>query len=185
MPGAKKTGMVNLCQNGRLWSVPLLSQSIHGLGWNFIRGQTARLTELRRSPHQAMSFRAYGQFPSSSYFCLWIRRRSLPGEKAVYRQHWSIPPTLSWRRYLPIQQSYWAGKMDLIRIHGSEKHQICLVKGTLLDSYNWNPTIGCLSALELYDKVGKLQQADMPKIQCPDYSRRQKLCWLYDCGWDT
>jgi len=33
--------------------------------------------------------------------------------------------------------------------HPRETHQISLAKDKLLDSYNWNPTIGCLSTLEL------------------------------------
>ena len=58
---------------------------------------------------------------------------------------------------------------SLIRIHGSgEAPDFFSKKGHVsnenLYSYNWNPTIGCLSALELYDEEGKLQQAGMPKI---------------------
>lgn len=162
-------------QNGRLWSVPLLSQSIHGLGWNFIRGQTPQgiyRIEGVVPPSGNEFFRAYGQFPLVKLFLPFESgvREFLPGRKGRFTGSIEaylalLPP--SWRRYLPIQQSYWAGKMgrSLIRIHGSgEAPDLFSKKVRYLDSYNWNPTIGCLSALELYDKAGKLQQADMPKI---------------------
>jgi hypothetical protein len=76
-----------------------------------------------------------------------------------------LPP--DWRGYFPIQQSYWAGLIGrtLFRIHGSgESPDYFSSQNRNPDSYNWNSTLGCLSALELYDKVGVLQQADMPKI---------------------
>jgi hypothetical protein len=164
-----------LRQNGQLWSVPLLSKSIHGLGWNFNRGQTPQgiyRIEGVVPPAGNNFFRAYGQFSLVKVFLPFESgvREFFPGRKGRFTgtiQSYIafLPP--SWRRYFPIQQSYWAGKMgrSLIRIHGSgEAPDLFSKKVRYLDSYNWNPTIGCLSALELYDKTGKLQQADMPKI---------------------
>lgn len=163
-------------QNGQLWSVPLLLRSIHGLGWNFVRGQTAqgiyRVESVMPKP-QAEFFGAYGQFPLVKLFLPFESgvREFLPGRKGrftgtlqAYQE--LLPP--SWRSYFPMQQSYWAGKIgrSLFRIHGSgEAPDFFSGKDRYpSDSYNWNPTIGCLSALELYDEVGRLQQADMPKV---------------------
>lgn len=163
-------------QNGQLWSVPLLLRSIHGLGWNFVRGQTAqgiyRVEGVMPKP-EAEFFGAYGQFPLVKLFLPFESgvREFLPGRKgrftgtlAAYQA--LLPP--SWRSYFPIQQSYWAGKIgrSLFRIHGSgEAPDFFSGKDRYpTESYNWNPTIGCLSALELYDEAGGLQQADMPKI---------------------
>lgn len=162
-------------QNGQLWSVPLLLQSIHGLGWNFNRGETPqgiyRIEGVVPQPGDEF-FRAYGKFSLVKLFLPFESgvREFLPGRKGRFTGTIEtylalLPP--SWRRYFPIQQSYWAGKMgrSLIRIHGSgEAPDFFSKKGLYSDSYNWNPTIGCLSALELYDQAGKLQQADMPKI---------------------
>lgn len=97
-------------------------------------------------------------------------REFLPGRKGGFTGNIKdyqalLPP--AWRNYFLIQQSYWAGKIgrSLFRIHGSgEAPDFFTKKQQYPDSYNWNPTIGCLSALELYDDAGKLQQADMPKI---------------------
>jgi hypothetical protein len=162
-------------QHGRLWSVPLLSQSIHGLGWNFVRGQTPQgiyRIEGIVPPSGNKFFRAYGQFSLVKLFLPFESgvREFLPRRKGRFKGSIQaylalLPP--SWRHYLPIQQSYWAGKMgrSLIRIHGSgDAPDFFSKKISYLDSYNWNPTIGCLSTLELYDKAGKLQQADMPKL---------------------
>jgi hypothetical protein len=75
---------------------------------------------------------------------------------------------VSWREYRPIQQSFWAGKAGrgLFRIHGSgESTDFFSGKDkNYPDSYNWNPTIGCLSAKEIYSDQGKLLQSDMPVI---------------------
>lgn len=162
-------------QNGQLWTVPLLLRSIHGLDWNFFRGQTPqgiyRIEGVM--PSEAEFFGAYGQFPLVKMFLPFESgvREFLPGRKgrftsSVEAYQALLPP--SWRGYFPIQQSYWAGKIgrSLIRIHGSGEAPDFFSGKALYppDSYSWNPTIGCLSALELYDEAGKLQRADMPKI---------------------
>lgn len=162
-------------QNGQLLSYPLLLRSIHGLDWNFFRGQTPqgiyRIEGVVRS--QAEFFGAYGQFPLVKVFLPFESgvREFLPRRKgrftgSVEAYQALLPP--SWRGYFPIQQSYWAGKIgrSLIRIHGSGEAPDFFSGKALYPSasYNWNPSIGCLSALELYDEAGKLQQADMPKI---------------------
>lgn len=162
-------------QNDQLWSVPLLLQSIHGLGWNFTRGNTPqgvyRIEGTVPQPDDEF-FRAYGQFSLVKLFVpfetglrefLPGRRGAFTGSIAAYRQ--LLPP--SWRNYWPIEQSYWAGKAGrgLFRIHGSgEAPDFFSGKPDYPESYNWNPTIGCLSALELYDESGNVQQADMPRI---------------------
>ncbi len=163
-------------QNGQLWSVPLLLRSIHGLGWNFVRGQTAQgiynVESVLPKP-QTEFFGAYGQFPLVKLFLPFESgvQEFLPGRKGRFTGTLGtyqalLPP--SWRSYFPIQQSYWAGKIgrSLFRIHGSgEAPDFFSGKDRYPpDSYNWNPTIGCLSALELYDEAGQLQQADMSKI---------------------
>ncbi len=162
-------------ENGQLWSVPLLLRSIHSLGWNFIRGQTPQgiyriegVMPVAEDPF----FRAYGQFPLVKLFMPFESgaRQFLPGRSGRFTGPLStyqalLPP--SWRNYTPMQQSYWAGKIgrSLFRIHGSgEAPDFFSKQERYPDSYNWNPTIGCLSAIELYDQAGKLQQADMPKI---------------------
>lgn len=161
--------------NGALWSVPLLLRSIHGLGWNFIRGETPQgiyRVEGVMPVAEEPFFRAYGQFPLVKLFMPFESgvREFLPGRKGRFTGSLSsyqalLPP--SWRNYRPIQQSYWAGKIgrSLFRIHGSGESPAFFTKQERYpDSYNWNPTIGCLSALETYDEAGKLQRADMPKI---------------------
>lgn len=165
-----------LRQNGKLWSVPLLLRSIHGLSWNFVRGQTPQgiyRIEGVMPKSNANFFGAYGQFPLVKVFLPFESgvREFLPRRKGrftspIQAYQALLPP--SWRSYYPIQQSYWAGKMgrSLFRIHGSGEAPDFFSGKALYppDSYNWNPTIGCLSALELYDDTGKLQQADMLKI---------------------
>lgn len=162
-------------EHGKLWSVPLLLRSIHGLGWNFVRGQTAqgiyKIEGVMPKP-DAQVFGAYGQFPLVKLFLPFESgvMEFLPGRQGrftgtIEAYQALLPP--SWRGYFPIQQSYWAGKIgrSLFRIHGSGEAPDFFTKNEqYLDSYNWNPTIGCLSALELYDEAGKLQQADMSKI---------------------
>ncbi|WP_353673448.1 hypothetical protein [Synechocystis sp. LKSZ1] len=163
-------------QPGRpLWSVPLLTRSLHGLRWNFIRGATPqgiyRMEGLMPRSEPAY-FGAYGQFPLVKVF--------LPLESGVQAfrpgQGGTFPKTLteyqtllpsSWRDYFPIQQSYWAGRLgrSLIRIHGSgELPDFFANNRRFPDSYGWNPAIGCVSALELYNPDGTLQRADMPQI---------------------
>lgn len=162
-------------ENGQLWSTRLLLRSIHGLGWNFVRGQTPqgiyKIEGVMPKP-SAEFFGAYGQFPLVKLFLPFEPgvREFLPGRKGGFtgtiKDYQALLPP-SWRNYFPIQQSYWAGKIgrSLFRIHGSgEAPNFFTKKQQYPDSYNWNPTIGCLSALELYDKTGKPQQADMPKI---------------------
>ena len=158
----------------QLWSVPLLLRSIHGLSWNFVRGQTPQgiyRIEGTTQPDPKF-FRAYGQFPLVNLFVPFEEgvHEFLPGHKgsitgSIKNYQALLPP--SWRSYFPIQQSYWVGQIgrSLFRIHGSgESPDYFSSQNRNPDSYNWNPTIGCLSALELYDETGALQQADMPKI---------------------
>ncbi|NJP10146.1 MAG: hypothetical protein HC866_12235 [Leptolyngbyaceae cyanobacterium RU_5_1] len=163
-------------QQGRLWSVPLLLESIHSLGWNFTRGQTPQgIFRIEGVVPRAEEefFRAYGQFALVNLFVPFEagakqfvpgQPGSLAGGLAGYQA--LFPP--SWRSYRPIQQSYWAGKAGrgLFRLHGSgESPSFFNGKDkNYPDSYEWNPTIGCLSARELYSEKGKLIQADMPKI---------------------
>jgi hypothetical protein len=163
-------------QNGQLWSTPLLLRSIHGLGWNFIRGQTPqgiyRIEGTVPQPDDAF-FRAYGRFSLVNLYVPFESgaRQFLPGRSGAFRGDLNtyramLPP--SWRNHFPIQQSYWAGKIGRseFRIHGTgESPDFFQGKERYpRESYNWNPTIGCLSALELYDQTGTLQQAHMPEI---------------------
>jgi hypothetical protein len=162
-------------QQGQLWSIPLLLRSIHGLGWNFTRGETPqgiyRIEGLTPQPDHEF-FRAYGHFSLINLFVPFESgaQSFLPGRPGPFSGNLQsykalLPP--SWRSYAPIDQSYWAGRMGrgLFRIHGSGEAPDFFRK-TRQDSSSssWNPTLGCLSALELYDQTGKLQQADMPKI---------------------
>jgi len=156
-------------QNGRLWSVPLLSQSIHGLAGTLF---AVRLQGIYRIegvvPHQAMSFRAYGQFPSS-YFCLLNQAQGsfCRGEKGGLQaalKH-TCPPAPS-GVVISNSTKLWAGKSDRWSASTAvEKHQICLVYVT------WIATIGTqrlvVSRHWNSRQAGKLQQADMPKIPMP------------------
>ncbi|MEP0868560.1 hypothetical protein NDA01_01965 [Trichocoleus desertorum AS-A10] len=162
-------------QSGQLWSVPLLSRSLHDLAWNFERGETPqgiyRIEGVVPQPDFDF-FGAYGQFALVKLFVPFESgvRSFLPGQKgrftgtlAAYQA--LLPP--AWRNYFPIQQTYWAGKAgrSLFRIHGSgEATNFFSGKERYPASADWNPTIGCLSALETYDESGRLRQADMPKI---------------------
>ena len=162
-------------QDGKLWTVPLLLRSIHNLSWIFTRGQTPqgiyRIEGTVPQPDQSF-FRAYGLFPLVKLFVPFEagvqefvpgQRGTLTGGLNAYQA--MLPP--SWRNYFPIQQTYWAGKAGraLFRIHGSgESPDFFSNNQSYPNSQGWNPTIGCLSALELYDNNGRLQQADMPKI---------------------
>ncbi|MEX0268510.1 hypothetical protein AB3R30_05165 [Leptolyngbyaceae cyanobacterium UHCC 1019] len=163
-------------QEGKLWSVPLLLESIHGLSWNFTRGQTPQGIYRVESVVPAAEdefFRAYGQFDLVNLFVPFEAgaKQFIPGTPGTFsgslNQYRALLPP-SWRTYRPLQQSYWAGKAgrSLFRIHGSgESADFFRGKDkNYPDSYNWNPTLGCLSAQELYNEKGKLLHADMPKI---------------------
>jgi hypothetical protein len=160
---------------GQLWSTPLLLRSLHHLSWNFTRGQTPQgifRIEGTRPQDSPNHFRAYGQFPLVKLFIPFERgvREFLPGQPgtlsgglAAYQA--LLPP--SWRNYYPIQQSYWAGKAgrSYFRIHGTGEDPGFFTNNSRYPtSAGWNPTIGCLSALELYDPAGRLQSAHMPEI---------------------
>ena len=162
-------------QGNALWVAPLLLRSIHNLGWNFVRGQTPqglyRIEGTTPQPDDEF-FRAYGQFSLVNLFVpfeagaktfLPNQSGSFNGTLADYQA--LLPP--SWRNYWPMQQSYWAGKIgrSLFRIHGSgESPDFFSGKDRRPETRNWNPTLGCLSALELYNEQGQLLQSDMPRI---------------------
>ena len=161
-------------QDGELWSVPLLTRSLHGLSSVFTRGQTPQgVYRIEGSVPQPDTefFRAYGTFPLVKLFTpfepgvkAFLPNR--PGQIAGLSAYQSLLPP-SWRNEFAIQQSYWAGKAGrgLFRVHGSGEDPGFFTNNSRYpDSAGWNPTIGCLSALELYDQTGRLQQADMPKI---------------------
>ncbi len=161
--------------DGQLWSVPLLLRSIHGLRWNFVRGETPtgiyRIEGVVPQPDDAF-FRAYGQFSLVNLYVPFESgaKQFVPGKAGRFQgtiRDYQILLPPSWRNYWNIQQSYWAGKVgrSAFRIHGTgEAPDFFSNKGNVLETYNWNPTIGCLSALELYNERGQLLQADMPKI---------------------
>lgn len=162
-------------QGGQLWSVPLLLRSIHNLNWNFVRGQTPQgIYRIEGSVPQPDDefFRAYGQFSLVNLYVPFEvgAKQFLPGRSGHFAGSLTdylglLPP--SWRNYWAIQQSYWAGKAgrSLFRIHGTgDSPDFFSRKEKHPGSLNWNPTIGCLSALELYNEQGQLLEADMPKI---------------------
>ncbi|MGI0487510.1 hypothetical protein ACN4EK_18865 [Pantanalinema rosaneae CENA516] len=162
-------------QGGQLWSVPLLLRSIHNLNWNFVRGQTPQgIYRIEGSVPQPDDefFRAYGQFSLVNLYVPFETgaRQFLPGRSGHFTGSLTdylglLPP--SWRNYWAIQQTFWAGKIgrSLFRIHGTgDSPDFFSRKAKNPDSFNWNPTIGCLSALELYNEQGQLLEADMPKI---------------------
>jgi hypothetical protein len=164
-----------LRENGELWSVPLSLRSIHDLSWVFSRGQTPqgiyRIQGAIPQPDTEF-FRAFGQFSLVNLFVPFEagvrdfvagRRGTLSDRLSDYQA--LLPP--SWRNYFPIQQTYWAGKSGraLFRIHGTGEATTFFSNNRRYPtSQDWNPTIGCLSALELYDETGRLLKADMPKI---------------------
>jgi hypothetical protein len=162
-------------QKNRLWAVPLFLQSIHKLSWNFTRGQTPqgiyRIEGTVPQPDNEF-FRAYGQFPLVNLYVPFEpgARAFLPGHPGTFSGSLQAYQTLlppSWRTYRPVQQTYWAGRLGrgLFRIHGSGEAPTFFSKMQQDPAVSpWNPTLGCLSALELYDATGRLQQADMPKI---------------------
>lgn len=170
-----RTGQFVRNRNGQLWSVPLLLRSLHNLSWNFVRGQTPqgiyRIEGEVPQPDDEF-FRAYGQFPLVNLFVPFEPgvKQFIPGKPGTFNGSITayqdlLPP--SWRNHWSLQQSYWAGKAGRseFRVHGSgESPDFFSGKDRNPATYNWNPTIGCLSALELYDERGQLVTADMPKI---------------------
>lgn len=162
-------------ENGRLWSVPLLTRSLHNLSWNFTRGYTPqgvyRIEGTIPQPDTDF-FRAYGYFPLVKLFAPYEpgvkefipgRKGTLPGKLPGYNA--LLPP--SWRNYFPIQGSYWAGLAGRseFRIHGSGEAPTFFSNNQRYpESAGWNPAIGCLSALELYDDRGRLTSADIPRL---------------------
>lgn len=169
-------------KDGSLWQVPLLARSLHGLRWNYIRGATPQgiyRVEGTMPRSTTTYFRAFGQFPLVKMFMPYEEgvedfvpgvETFLPAEEetlqgAVEDYQKLLPP--SWRDYFPIEQAYWAGRRGrgLIRIHGSgEPPNFFSNNQRAPESYPWNPAIGCISAIELYDTKGRLVEADMPKI---------------------
>jgi len=162
-------------ENGQLWSVPLSLRSIHNLDWIFSRGQTPqgvyRIQGTVPQPDTEF-FRAFGQFSLVNLFVPFEEgvREFIPGQRGKFAGTLAtyqalLPP--AWRNYFPIQQTYWAGKAGrgLFRIHGSGEATTFFSNNSRYPmSADWNPTIGCLSALELYDDAGNLLEADMPQI---------------------
>ncbi|NEZ65917.1 hypothetical protein D0962_24680 [Leptolyngbyaceae cyanobacterium CCMR0082] len=166
--------------DGQLWSVPLGLRSLHtGLSWNFTRGETPQgIYRIEGTIPQPDTdyFRPYGQFALVQLFVPHEPgvQAFLPSQTKAGQASWSgglaayqvlLPPT--WRNYLPIQQTYWAGKAgrNYFRIHGTGEDPGFFANSRRYPaSAGWNPTIGCLSAIEIYDHQGRLQRADMPKI---------------------
>lgn len=162
-------------EDGSLWQVPLLARSLHGLRWNYIRGATPQgiyRVEGIMPRSTTTYFRAFGQFPLVKMFMPFEDGVSdfAPSRSRASDTPWDsyqalLPP--SWRGYFPMEQAYWAGYRGrgLIRIHGSgEPPEFFSNNERAPESYAWNPAIGCISAIELYDDAGRLQRADMPKI---------------------
>jgi hypothetical protein len=162
-------------EGGRLWSTPLLLRSLHKLGWNFTRGETPQgIYRIEGSVPQPDSefFRAFGRFSLVNLYVPFEpgAKSFLPGRAGMFSgslQNYDsmLPP--SWRSYLPIQQTFWAGYLGrgAFRIHGSGEDPSFFSKLPQdRAAVSWNPTIGCLSALETYDAAGQLLQADMPRI---------------------
>lgn len=162
-------------EGDRLWSIPLMGRSLHHLTWNFGRGNTPqgiyRVEGTIPQPDTEF-FRAYGLFPLVNLFVPWesgvnqfLAGRKGYGFSSLTDYQSLLPP--QWRSYYPIQQSYWAGKggRGLFRIHGSGEPATFFTNNQMENTSRlWNPAIGCLSALELYDESGRLQRADMPTL---------------------
>lgn len=162
-------------ENGRLWSIPLLTRSLHNLSWNFSRGYTPqgiyRIEGTIPQPDTDF-FRAYGYFPLVNLFAPYESgvKEFIPGRKGTLAgklpgYNALLPP--SWRNYFPIQGSYWAGLVGRgeFRIHGSGEAPTFFTNSERYpQSAGWNPAIGCLSALELYDDRGRLTSADIPRL---------------------
>ncbi|MBW4442321.1 MAG: hypothetical protein KME10_14010 [Plectolyngbya sp. WJT66-NPBG17] len=162
-------------ENARLWTMPLLTRSLHNLSWNFSRGYTPQgIYRIEGTIPQPDTdyFRAYGFYPLVNLFAplepgvkefIPGRRGTLTGKLNGYNV--LLPP--SWRNYFPIQASYWAGMVgrSLFRIHGSGEDPTFFTNNQRYpQSEGWNPAIGCLSALELYDSNGRTQSAHMPSL---------------------
>ena len=166
-----------LTQGKQLWSAPLLLQSLRNLDWYFTNGRTPqgiyRMEGVSLQPDDN-EFHAYGQFSLVNLFVPFEDGVSafLPNQKGKFTGNLKayqalLPPT--WRTYAPIQQSYWAGNVgrSLFRIHGSGAAiNFFSNKSAVVNAKNfeWNATLGCLSAIEIYDNRGSLIKADMPKI---------------------
>lgn len=162
-------------EGGQLWSTPLLLRSLHKLGWNFTRGETPQgIYRIEGSIPQPDTefFRAFGRFSLVNLFVPFEpgAKAFLPGKAGMFSGRLEnyqsmLPPT--WRSYPPIQQTFWAGYLGrgAFRIHGSGEDPNFFSKLPQdATAAAWNPTIGCLSALEIYDGAGQLQRADMPRI---------------------
>jgi len=162
-------------ENGRLWTMPLLTRSLHHLSWNFSRGYTPQgIYRIEGTIPQPDTdyFRAYGFFPLVNLFAPLEPgvKEFVPGRKGILTGKLNgynalLPP--SWRNYFPIQASYWAGMIgrSLFRIHGSGEDPTFFTNNQRYpQSQGWNPAIGCLSALELYDSNGQLRSAHMPGL---------------------
>ncbi|MGA1600990.1 MAG: hypothetical protein ACO4CG_01735 [Prochlorothrix sp.] len=161
-------------EGDKLWSVLLSGRSLHGLPWQFRRGETPQgLFRMEGTVPQPDTeyFRAFGFFDLVNLY--------VPFEAGVTA---FVPPTLGtldslsayqtllppqWRAYRPIQQSYWAGKQgrNLFRIHGTgEDPSFFRNNQHYPASQGWNPAIGCLSAQESYDATGQLITGGMPPL---------------------
>jgi len=166
-----------LKQGKQLWSAPLLLQSLRNLDWYFSNGRTPqgiyRMEGVSLQPDDDV-FHAYGQFSLVNLFIPFEDgvKAFLPNQKGKFTGNLPayqslLPPT--WRNYVPIQQTFWAGNVgrSLFRIHGSGaainffQNKAAVVNAK---NFDWNATLGCLSALEIYDNRGSLLKADMPKI---------------------
>ncbi|MCY7331459.1 MAG: hypothetical protein LH649_02115 [Pseudanabaena sp. CAN_BIN31] len=166
-----------LKQGKQLWSASLLLQSLRNLDWYFSNGRTPqglyRMEGVSLQPDDEV-FHAYGQFSLVNLFIPFEDgvKAFLPNKKGKFTGNLPayqalLPPT--WRNYVPIQQTFWAGNVgrSLFRIHGSGaainffQNKAAVVNAK---NFNWNATLGCLSALEIYDNRGSLLKADMPKI---------------------
>lgn len=160
-------------EGGQVWSRRLLLQSVYALDWAFTYGQTpqglqrvAGITETRTGE----LFRAYGQFPLVQLFLPFEAgvKEFFPGEPGPWRGSLAdyqqrLPP--SWRDYPPLHQSYQAGRLgrSLLRIHGTGDAPELFARPAGVD-HLWNPALGCLTALELYNSAGELHQGDMAEI---------------------
>ncbi len=154
-------------QRKDLWSLPLLTRSLHGLRSQFEYGQSPSgiyRIEGIMPRSESTYFRAYGQFPLVKVFLpSESGSQTLPNQLNKYQT--LLPP--SWRGYFPTEQTFWAGQLGrgLIRIHGTgEGLDFFASASDRVDSYGWNPALGCLSAAEVYDQNGRLEKADMPKV---------------------
>lgn len=164
-------------QGKQLWSNPLLLQSLRNLDWYFTNGRTPqgiyRMEGVSLQPDDEV-FHAYGQFSLVNLFVPFEDgvNAFLPNQKGKFTGNLQayqalLPP--SWRKYTPIQQTFWAGNVGRseFRIHGSGAAIDFFQSKAMLvnpQNFDWNASLGCLSALEIYDKRGILIEADMPKI---------------------